>query len=230
MKVFEKKCTLCLFFVFFLLIYSPIGWTKTNSSVALSGESALQLLIKNNIKFQQSQSNPADISLQSRKSTTEDGQKPYAIIVTCADSRVPPEHIFSAGIGEIFVIRNAGNVIGKHEIGSIEYAVKHLHVKLIVVLGHTHCGAVKAALSPSQKVQSSHLFYLVQDIHKGLQGQKDPRKAEKRNIENSVQNILSDPVLAKAIKENNVLVQGALYFIESGAVNFFSPNTLGNTD
>ncbi len=230
MKFFEKKLTLCSCFVFFLLIYSQIGWAKTNSLVSLSGESALQLLIKNNIEFQKSQNNPADISLQNRKNTAQNGQKPYAIIVSCADSRVPPEHIFSAGIGEIFVIRNAGNVIGKHEIGSIEYAVKHLHVKLIVVLGHTHCGAVKAALSPSEKVKSSQLFNLVQGIHKGLHGQNDPRKAEKINIENSVQNMLADPVLGKIIKEHNVLVQGGLYFIESGAVNFFSPNVLEHTE
>lgn len=77
--------------------------------------------------------------------TSKNGQKPYAVIVSCSDSRVIPECIFSAGIGDLFVIRVAGNVIDKYQLGSIEYAAEHLCCKLVVVLGHTQCGAVGAA-------------------------------------------------------------------------------------
>ena len=80
------------------------------------------------------------------KDTTENGQHPYAIVICCSDSRVIPEQIFSASVGDLFVIRVAGNVLDKHQLGSIEYAAAHLGCKLIVMLGHTHCGAVDAAL------------------------------------------------------------------------------------
>ena len=82
-----------------------------------------------------------------RKFTYEHGQHPHAIIVTCSDSRVIPETIFSAGLGELFVIRVAGNVIDDHQLGSIEYAAGHLGSPVVVVLGHTHCGAVDAAIN-----------------------------------------------------------------------------------
>ena len=82
-----------------------------------------------------------------RIETAENGQHPYAIVVCCSDSRVIPEKIFSAGLGELFVIRVAGNVLDKHQFGSIEYAAAHLHCSHILVLGHTGCGAVTAALS-----------------------------------------------------------------------------------
>lgn len=79
------------------------------------------------------------------RAETLEGQKPYAIVLTCSDSRVPPEHIFDAGIGEIFVVRTAGNVVDKIALGSIEYAAEHLHAPLLLVMGHERCGAVKAA-------------------------------------------------------------------------------------
>ena len=82
-----------------------------------------------------------------REETALHGQHPYAIVICCSDSRVIPEQIFSADIGELFVIRVAGNVLDNHQLGSIEYAAAHLHAELVVMLGHTGCGAVGAALS-----------------------------------------------------------------------------------
>ena len=79
--------------------------------------------------------------------TAKNGQHPYAIVICCSDSRVIPEQIFSASVGDLFVIRVAGNVLDNHQLGSIEYAAAHLGCGLIVMLGHTHCGAVDAALS-----------------------------------------------------------------------------------
>ncbi|MDH4100424.1 MAG: carbonic anhydrase, partial [Nitrospirota bacterium] len=87
----------------------------------------------------------ADLS-DARRHELAAGQHPFAIIVSCSDSRVPPEHVFDQGLGDLFVIRVAGNVVEPVELGSIEYAAEHLHTKLIVVLGHEKCGAVKAAI------------------------------------------------------------------------------------
>ena len=108
---------------------------------------ALEKLKKGNQDYISALTNPASIELDLRKNLATNGQQPYAVILTCSDSRVAPEHIFSAGLGELFVIRTAGNVVGDFELGSIEYGVEHLGAPIIVVMGHNHCGAVEAALS-----------------------------------------------------------------------------------
>lgn len=102
---------------------------------------ALEKLKAGNARYIDAKVNSEDISQAKRTDTLVDGQKPYAIIITCSDSRVIPENIFMTGIGELFVIRIAGNVIDEHQLGSIEYAASHLGAPLIVVMGHTHCGA-----------------------------------------------------------------------------------------
>jgi len=98
-------------------------------------EAALRKLVEGNTIYQKARHNPAFIGKQRRIETTNPGQFPYAVILTCSDSRVPPEHIFSAGIGDLFVVRTAGNVVGSFELGSIEYAVEHLNVPLILCDG-----------------------------------------------------------------------------------------------
>ena len=113
----------------------------------ISAELAVKKLVEGNKLFLKSKSGTGDISPEKRKDTAENGQHPYAIIITCSDSRVIPESIFNAGIGDLFVIRVAGNVMDDHQLGSVEYAAHHLGVKLIVVLGHDHCGAVDAAVN-----------------------------------------------------------------------------------
>ena len=89
--------------------------------------------------------------------TLKNGHHPYAIFMCCSDSRQIPEAIFSAGIGELFVIRVAGNVVDSHQLGSIEYAADHLDCKLVVVLGHNHCGAVEAAIKHDP---DGHIYYI----------------------------------------------------------------------
>ena len=112
-----------------------------------SAETALAKLKEGNRKFVESSHTSMDTSRILRRHFKENGQHPYAIIISCSDSRVVPEVIFSAGIGDLFVIRVAGNVIDAHQLGSIEYAAEHLGTGLVVVLGHTDCGAVGAVLS-----------------------------------------------------------------------------------
>ena len=115
--------------------------------------------------------------------TAFNGQHPYAIVVCCSDSRVIPEQIFDASIGELFVIRVAGNVLDNHQIGSIEYAAAHLNCRHIIVLGHTGCGAIHAALSGGGE---GYIRYITDDILKAIGDEKDPDKACCMNVEHAV--------------------------------------------
>ena len=107
------------------------------SHQGMPAEKALEKLKDGNKSYLNAVSNPGDVSSDIRKKTCDEGQFPYAIVITCSDSRVIPESIFSAGIGEIFTIRVAGNVMDNHQLGSVDYAADHLGSKLIVVLGHS---------------------------------------------------------------------------------------------
>lgn len=146
-----------------------------------------------------------DVSKKARLKTAQEGQFPYAVIVTCSDARVIPEAIFSAGIGDLFVIRVAGNVIDKHQLGSIEYAAAHLGCRMVVVLGHTGCGAVAAALSEerdksaetsndssdnknniAEKNEVNYIHYLTDEIIKAAGGETDPDQVTCLNAVNSV--------------------------------------------
>ena len=124
---------------------------------------AIYKLAAGNLKYLNAENGSGDISRRIRMSTWAKGQSPYAIIVTCSDSRVIPESIFSAGIGELFVIRLAGNVIDDQQLGSIEYAAGHLGCRLVVVLGHTHCGAVDAAIHYEPE---GYIKYITDEIKK----------------------------------------------------------------
>ena len=130
----------------------------------ISAEDALKRLKKGNEIYLNAKTGSGDISADIRLATSVNGQKPYAVIVTCSDSRVIPEYIFSAGIGELFVIRVAGNVIDNHQLGSIEYAAEHLGCKLVVVLGHTQCGEVGAA----SKQKFGYVGFICDDIRRAI--------------------------------------------------------------
>ena len=120
--------------------------SMTHGANNISADEALMRLREGNARYLQAENAAGDVSPALRRTTFEHGQHPYAIVLACSDSRVIPEAIFSAGIGELFVIRVAGNVVDNHQLGSIEYAEDHLGCNLVVVLGHTACGAVDAAL------------------------------------------------------------------------------------
>ena len=128
---------------------------------SLSPDVALAKLMAGNARFMASASSTAKPTAQRRVETAQ-AQHPFAIVVACADSRTPPELIFDQNIGDLFVIRTAGNLVDDHALGSIEYAVNHLGTRLIVVLGHERCGAVTAALA--SPTAPRHLDSLVRDI------------------------------------------------------------------
>jgi len=127
-----------------LFIYSGIVFASS-AGPGISPDEALKKLIDGNNRFVQSAQAQKDIGNNRRTELTK-GQHPFAVILSCSDSRVPPEHIFDQGLGDIFVVRVAGNVADSIELGSVEYAAEHLGVPLILVLGHQSCGAVKATV------------------------------------------------------------------------------------
>ena len=178
---------------------------------------AIYKLAAGNLKYLNAENGSGDISRRIRMSTWAKGQSPYAIIVTCSDSRVIPENIFSAGIGELFVIRLAGNIIDDHQLGSIEYAAGHLGCRLVVVLGHTHCGAVDAAIHYEPE---GYLKCITDEIKKAIGDEKDPYKASCMNVRHSVQEIEKSLCIHHMEEENGLRVVGAMYHIEDGSVEF----------
>ena len=150
-----------------------------------------------------------------RIDTAENGQHPYAIVVCCSDSRVIPEQIFHADVGDLFVIRVAGNVLDRHQIGSVEYAVEHLGCKLVLMLGHTGCGAVGAALKGEA---DGHISFITKDIQKAIGMERDPDEACRLNVAHGVsvlrKTLLSEPETA------DVEVRGAVYDVRTGAVEW----------
>lgn len=181
----------------------------------LTAAEAMKKLKEGNQRYLTSDTNPGDISPKLRQLTCDEGQSPYAIIVTCSDSRVIPESIFCAGIGELFVIRVAGNVMDHHQLGSVEYAADHLGSPLVVVLGHSHCGAVDAAMHHEV---TGYVKYITDEIRKAIGDEKDELRACRLNVEKSVSVIRES--LKQKEEDGSLTVCGAIYHIDSGSVEF----------
>ncbi|PYK57237.1 MAG: carbonic anhydrase [Verrucomicrobia bacterium] len=163
-------------------------------------------------------------SSEEREKLTK-SQHPFAIVLGCADSRVPAEIVFDQGLGDLFVVRVAGNVIDDQSLGSIEYAVDHLAVRLIVVLGHQRCGAVKAAkdtIAANGKAPG-HIQSLVTAIEPAVEAtlKDDLEVTVKANVKNVVQALRSStPVLKAKIDADELQVVGAYYSLDTGMVAF----------
>ena len=163
-------------------------------------------------------------------------QRPYATILGCSDSRVPPELIFDTGLGELFVVRVAGNVISPEVAGSLQYAGSHLQTPLFVVLGHEGCGAIAAALATKHEGEQfrSRIQLLVQSILPGIGG-FDPRlspeqrlsRAVESNVRWTVRQILDSPEGQARVAEGRMKVIGAVYEIETGSVRFLPESVAG---
>lgn len=179
-----------------------------------SAVQALKRLEQGNARYLLSPTNPGDTSPELRRETFASGQQPYAIVLTCSDSRVIPEHIFSAGIGELFVIRVAGNVVDSHQLGSIVYAAEHLGTRLVLVLGHTRCGAVQAAISGDAE---GTIRCITDEISLAIDRETDDYRACCRNVRWGVKRILENPDI-QALEAHGLEVRGAVYRTDSGAV------------
>ncbi|HEY2103848.1 MAG TPA: carbonic anhydrase [Chthoniobacterales bacterium] len=161
-------------------------------------------------------------SFAERRTEVARDQKPFAIVVSCSDSRVGPEVIFDQGLGDIFVVRTAGNVVGGIELGSVEYAVEHLGASLIMVLGHSRCGAVAAAVSGGE--MHGNLSSVVDPIKPAVEKVKgqpgDPTEnAMRENVRQTVMQLKNDsPVLTDALKAGKLRIIGARYDLDTGRV------------
>ncbi len=193
-----------------------------------TADEALQRLKDGNERFLRGEAKFSTV----RKETLADlakGQHPYATILGCSDSRVPPELIFDADFGELFIVRVAGSVVSAEVMGSLQYAGAHLRTPLFVVLGHEGCGAVKAALDTMlQGVQHhSRIQILVDSIVPGLRPVNSQHAAEQRlqqaveqNVRWSIHQLLATPEGKAAVDEGRAKIVGALYEIGSGRVRW----------
>ena len=169
-----------------------------------------------------------------QKETFDDlakAQRPYATILGCSDSRVPPELVFDAGFGDLFIVRVAGNVVSPEVLGSLQYAGVHLQTPLFVVLGHSGCGAVKAALAanrhgPTERRGIAQLLSIIQPGLTGLSSDLDPEAeldaAVEANVRWSMHHVLETPEAKARAAEGVMKLVGAVYDIRSGVVTFLS--------
>ncbi len=201
------------------------------TQATMTPEKALNFLREGNVRFQNNLK--ANRNLLEQVNDTSDGQFPFATILSCIDSRVSAELVFDQGLGDIFSVRIAGNFINQDILGSMEFACKLAGTKLIVVLGHTACGAVKGACDDAKL---GNLTSMLAKIKPAVEAVKEPKDASIRNSSNSefVDNVSAKNVqlsLDRIRKESDVLSEmqnngeikiiGAMYDINTGAVNFY---------
>ncbi|VVB70544.1 Carbonic anhydrase [uncultured archaeon] len=190
---------------------------------AVTAEEAQAMLMEGNARFASGNVTHPDQSAERREELVS-GQHPFAVVVGCSDSRVPPEVLFDQGLGDIFVIRTAGQALDDVAIGSIEYAVEHLSVPLVLVLGHDSCGAVTAAVKGGEV--PGHLVSLVDFIKPAVdEARNSSNDSELLNnsIDINIKNIVeelrtSKPILSEKIEKGELKVVGARYHLDSGEV------------
>lgn len=192
---------------------------------------SLKKLIDGNLRFSEGKSIHPNLGSELRNSLVV-GQKPFAAILSCSDSRVPIEIIFDAGLGDLFVVRTAGHVLSKEVLGSLEYAIKELGVKFIMILGHDNCGAVKSALDAyktnkyndlSKNLQSilNHIFPVFDELS-DKQASDLLDEAIKLNIKYQVADLIKkDTYISQKIEGNEILLVGAKYNLETGLVEIY---------
>lgn len=186
---------------------------------SISGQAAKDRLMEGNRRYMTSNANSGDISPELRTKLVDEGQHPYAIVVCCSDSRVVPEDIFMTGLGEIFVIRVAGNIISRSQIGSIEYAADHLGCHLVMIMGHTSCGAIDSAINHEV---TGYTKFLTDEIKRMIGGERDPYKATCINARAGAKlvNLYLKPEDRSPDKE--LMVVPCIYHTDSGEVEIIS--------
>jgi carbonic anhydrase len=194
----------------------------------ISAEEALQRLKEGNERFMRGKAHVQAHPSEAFTSFAE-GQHPFATILGCSDSRVPPEWVFNTGLGELFVIRVAGNVLAPDVAASLQYAGVHLHIPLLVVMGHERCGAIEAALASKYEdvQQLSRIQLLVDSILPAMEG-IDPQlpaherlaRAVENNVRWTVRAITDTPEVQARLKEGRTKIVGAIYELRTGRVRF----------
>lgn len=211
-----KKIILTLF----VLLFASQAWAMQTPN--LPAAIALQKLKDGNDRFANYQMKHPNTQ-KARREKLIIGQHPFAVILTCSDSRVAPELIFDQGLGDIFVIRNAGNVLDEHVIGSIEYAVEHFGINLVIIMGHESCGAVGAAMKDDEAIES------IESIKEAIEPAINQCKKEnKYTYENVIKthaiidadSILEEKEINEYYKKHDLKIIPAYYSISSGRVEF----------
>ena len=198
----------------------------------ISAKEALRLLEEGNRRFVNEAPALKDAGKEKRMELLLEGQSPFAVIVGCSDSRVPPEVIFDRAIGDLFVIRTAGNVVDDIGLGSVEYALEHLHVPLVVVLGHESCGAVKATIEAEETVEAiSHSIAAIVEklqpsVQKAKEGGADDASLAERSVDENIRAVAGElirqsPLVAHLVENERITIMGAKYFQGTGEVRFF---------
>lgn len=201
------------------------GRVLADEGLNVPATDALQQLKCGNGRFTTLQMVHPDISID-RRNQLVSAQHPFAVVISCSDSRVAPEVIFDQGLGDIFVIRNAGNTFDEHVMGSVEYAVEHLGVNLVVVLGHGSCGAVAATMGNAKG--SKYIKSIEKSIKPAIkEAEKEkclcaPCVTKDNAILVSQELLKRSHVLKEAIEERGLKVVPAYYHLDSGAVEFLS--------
>ncbi len=201
----------------------------------ISSQEALSRLREGNARFVSREHNHDALTSERRRRKVAAGQEPFAIILGCSDSRVPAEIVFDQGLGDLFVIRVAGNIVAPSQIGSVEFAADRFGTRLVVVLGHSNCGAITATieeLSRRREEQSRNLRSIVDRIRPSVAAllstnQPMPHDelvhaAVRANIRMSVNQLRhGSEILEQLIQSDGLLVVGAEYSLETGVVEFF---------
>ena len=201
----------------------------------ISAQEALQRLREGNQRYVEETRSSDTLTGRVRRRAVADSQEPFAVILGCSDSRVPAEIIFDQGLGDLFVIRVAGNIVAPSQIGSVEFAADRFGLRLVVVLGHSNCGAITATLeelSRGSKEQSRHLRSIVDRIRPSVQAfMGTPIASDKealihhsvrQNIRMSTNHLRhGSEILEQLIEKNGLVVVGAEYNLETGIVEFF---------
>ena len=187
---------------------------------------ALARLKSGNERFVKGISATTPLNAATRQTLAKE-QHPFAMVLSCADARVPPEFIFNAGLGDLFVVRAAGEVVDKSMMASLEYGVQHQNIPLLVVMGHEMCDTVKAAVD-GEHVEGPNLEFLMSRIRAGIQRptgeQKELRAAILANVEQVINDAMGgSPILRLAATTGRLQVVGAYYELASGSVVFSDP-------
>jgi carbonic anhydrase len=209
-----------------ILTFSCLAFSASviaGESTNVSAGEALSRLLSGDKRFVAGKSNdPTGSALIERRHALAKEQKPFAVVVGCSDSRVPPELVFDVSLGDIFVVRTAGEVVDEVGLGSIEYAVEHLGTRLVVVIGHQHCGAVSAAVAGATETGDipNVLRAILPAIEetKGQSGDsiENAVRANARNIAKRLQS--AGPIIAPRVQSGELKIVAAYYSLDTGQV------------
>jgi carbonic anhydrase len=222
-----------LFTLLLVFLLAGSGTVGATAKSDVTADTALKMLQEGNARFVASGPKRPNQNAKRRVETADKGQSPFAVLLSCADSRVPVEVLFDRGIGDLFVVRVAGNIASKTDIGSMEYAVDHLGSPLVVVLGHTKCGAVTATIQGGEV--PPNIKAIVDCIEPAVgkarttcpdkSGEPLLQEAITANVWQAMEDMYKNsPLMRSKVKDGKLKLVGGIYDIKTGKVNWLGPH------